>query len=50
MPSVSKALRELPDMSVLPYPSVDGGKEFKDNVISWTFGPYEKTNKRRDVC
>lgn len=42
MPSVSKALRELPDMSVMPYPAVDGGKEFKDNVISWTFGKYEK--------
>lgn len=53
MPSVSKALRELPDMSVLPYPSVDGGKEFKDNVISWTFGPYEKQIREEmfvDAC
>lgn len=53
MPSVSKALRELPDMSVLPYPSVDGGKEFKDNVISWTFGSYEKQIREEmfvDAC
>src|SRR5690554_4214185 len=42
MPSVSKALRELPDMSVMPYPAVDGGKDFKDNVITWAFGRYEK--------
>lgn len=41
MPSVTKALRELPDMSILPYPAVDGGKAFKDHVISWTFGDYE---------
>ena len=53
MPSVLKALRELPDMSVLPYPAVDGGKAFKDNVIAWTFGDYEKQireNMYVDAC
>lgn len=53
MPSVSKALRELPDMSIMPYPAVDGGKEFKDNVISWTFGQYEKRIREEmyvDAC
>ena len=53
MPAVSKALRELPDMSVMPYPAVDGGKAFKDNVISWTFGQYEKRIREEmyvDAC
>ncbi len=54
MPAVSKALRELPDMSVMPYPAVDGGgKAFKDNVISWTFGKYEERIRKEmfvDAC
>ena len=53
MPSVSKALRALPDMSVMPYPAVDGGKEFKDNVIAWTFGKYEERMRQEmfvDAC
>ncbi|BCR35135.1 pyridoxal phosphate-dependent aminotransferase [Mariniplasma anaerobium] len=53
MPSVSKALRELPDMSILPYPAVDGGKDFKDHVISWTFGQYEDQIRKEmyvDAC
>ncbi|AUD62089.1 hypothetical protein BK010_00160 [Tenericutes bacterium MO-XQ] len=53
MPAVSKALRELPDMSVMPYPAVDGGKAFKDNVISWTFGEYEQRIREEmyvDAC
>lgn len=53
MPSVSKALRALPDMSILPYPAVDGGKAFKDHVISWTFGPYEEQIRKEmfvDAC
>lgn len=53
MPAVSKALRELPDMSVMPYPAVDGGKAFKDNVISWTFGQYEQRIREEmyvDAC
>ena len=53
MPSVSKALRALPDMSVMPYPAVDGGKEFKDNVIAWTFGKYEERIRQEmfvDAC
>lgn len=52
-PSVIEAIRELPDMSILPYPSVDGGKEFKENVISRTFGSYEKKIRENmfvDVC
>lgn len=53
MPAVSKALRELPDMSVMPYPAVDGGKTFKDNVIAWTFGKYEERIRKEmyvDAC
>jgi aromatic-amino-acid transaminase len=53
MPSVSKALRALPDMSIMPYPAVDGGKAFKENVISWTFGKYEQRIREEmyvDAC
>lgn len=42
MPIVSKAIRMFPDEKILPYPAVDGGLEFKNNVISWVFGKYEK--------
>jgi len=41
MPIVSKAIRSLPDEKILPYPAVDGGMEFKNNVISWVLGQYE---------
>jgi len=53
MPAVSRALRELPDMSIMPYPAVDGGKAFKENVIAWTFGKHEETIRKArlvDVC
>lgn len=52
-PSVIQAIRKLPDMSILPYPSVDGGKEFKEDVISRTFGTYEKQIREKmfvDAC
>ncbi len=42
MPIVFQAIRRLPDEKVLPYPAVDGGKAFKENVISWVLGKYEK--------
>lgn len=43
MPIVAKAIRSLPDEKILPYPAVDGGMEFKNNVISWVLGQYEKS-------
>ncbi len=43
MPIVSKAIRSLPDEKILPYPAVDGGMEFKNNVISWVLGKYEES-------
>ncbi|MBU1092900.1 MAG: aminotransferase class I/II-fold pyridoxal phosphate-dependent enzyme [Firmicutes bacterium] len=53
MPIVSKAIRSLPDEKILPYPAVDGGKDFKNNVISWVFGKYEETIRKQmfvDAC
>lgn len=42
MPIVVDAIRRFADEQLLPYPSVDGGKDFKKNVISWVFGEHEK--------
>ncbi len=47
MPIVSKAIRSLPDDKILPYPSVDGGLEFKNNVISWVLGKYEDSIRKQ---
>ena len=41
MPTVSKAIRNLTDEEILPYPAVDGGSLFKNNLYSWVFGQYE---------
>lgn len=41
MPSVSKAIRELSDDEVMPYPAVDGGAVFKENLASWVLGDHE---------
>lgn len=41
MPIVTKAIRQFADELILPYPSVDGGADFKKNVISWVLGKYE---------
>ena len=41
MPTVSKAIKELTDWEILPYPAVDGGPTFKTNVIRWVLGQYE---------
>ncbi len=45
MPIVSKAIRNLPDEDIFPYPAVDGGAQFKKNLITWVFGPYEENLK-----
>ncbi|MBN2267828.1 MAG: aminotransferase class I/II-fold pyridoxal phosphate-dependent enzyme [Acholeplasmataceae bacterium] len=53
MPSVSKAIRSLVDDQVLPYPSVDGGPNFKKELISWVLGKYENDIKKSmfvDAC
>lgn len=53
MPIVLDAIRRLPDEKILPYPSVDGGAEFKQNVISWVLGKYEKDIRKQmfiDAC
>lgn len=41
MPIVTKAIRQFADELILPYPAVDGGADFKKNVISWVLGKYE---------
>jgi len=41
MPTVSNAIRNLTDEEILPYPAVDGGSLFKNNLYSWVFGKYE---------
>jgi aromatic-amino-acid transaminase len=46
MPTVSKAIKDLTDDEILPYPAVDGGKLFKNNVISWVLGQYEESIKK----
>jgi aromatic-amino-acid transaminase len=45
MPTVSKAIKNLTDDEILPYPAVDGGPIFKKNVISWVLGQYEQSIK-----
>ena len=41
MSIVPKAIRQFSDELILPYPAVDGGAEFKKNVISWVLGDHE---------
>ena len=41
MPIVTKAIRQFADDLILPYPAVDGGADFKKNVISWVLGKHE---------
>ncbi|MDR4968569.1 MAG: hypothetical protein RG740_02990, partial [Acholeplasmataceae bacterium] len=38
MPTVSKMIKNLSDDEMLPYPAVDGGALFKNNLITWVFG------------
>ncbi len=40
MPTVSKAIRNLTDDEMLPYPAVDGGALFKENLYRWVFKDY----------
>ncbi len=44
-PSVFRVLKSFSPEQMLPYNSVDGGKEFQQKVSSWLFGPYEQTIK-----
>lgn len=46
MPTVSRAIKELTDWEILPYPAVDGGVNFKNHVISWVLGKYEDEIKK----
>ena len=53
MPVVLEAIKEFKAEQILPYPSVDGGKAFKNHIVSWVFGPYEKMIREKmaiDVC
>ncbi len=53
MPIVTQAIKNFSDNDILPYPSVDGGLEFKTNVISWVFKEYEKEIRKTmfvDAC
>ena len=53
MPIVFDRIKNMPANDVLPYPSVDGGKLFKDNLITWVLGDYESTIKESfyvDAC
>ena len=40
MPTVSQAIRHLTDDEMLPYPAVDGGVKFKENLFKWVFKGY----------
>ncbi len=53
MPIVVNRIHETPPDDMLPYPTVDGGKPFKNNLISWVLGEYEQSLRERlyvDVC
>lgn len=45
MPIVVKAIKDLTDEEILPYPAVDGGALFKKNLLTWVFGKYEEQLK-----
>lgn len=46
MPTVSQAIRNLTDDEMLPYPAVDGGALFKNNLYTWVFKDYLATIKQ----
>lgn len=46
MPIVLKAIKDLTDEEILPYPAVDGGALFKQNLFTWVFGKYEEKIKK----
>ncbi len=41
MPIVLNHIHDMTDTELLPYPTVDGGQLFKDNIISWVFKEFE---------
>lgn len=46
MPIVTEAIKSLTDEEILPYPAVDGGALFKENLFTWVFGRYEEAIKK----
>ncbi|HAV19682.1 MAG TPA: hypothetical protein DCX17_01475 [Firmicutes bacterium] len=42
LPVVFDAFKHMPPELLIPYPSVDGGQPFKDNVFKWVFQAYEQ--------
>lgn len=47
MSLVPKAIRQFSDELILPYPAVDGGADFKKNVISWVLGEHETEIRKK---
>lgn len=41
IPVVVERIHQMPDVDMLPYPTVDGGKLFNDNLIDWVLGDYQ---------
>jgi len=53
LPVVFETLKSMPPELMIPYPSVDGGQPFKDNVFDWVFQQYGdliKKNFSHFVC
>ncbi len=43
IPVVLDRIHNMSDNDLLPYPTVDGGKLFKDNLINWVLGEYKES-------
>ena len=53
IPVVVDRIHHMPATDMLPYPSVDGGQRFKDNVIDWVLGDYKTSLTKHffvDAC
>ncbi len=46
LPVVFDTFKEMPPELTIPYPAVDGGQPFKDNVFSWVFKEHEPLIRR----
>lgn len=53
IPIVLDRIHHMPAIDMLPYPAVDGGPLFKNQVIDWVFGEYKDVLLKHfyvDVC
>jgi aspartate/tyrosine/aromatic aminotransferase len=46
LPVVFETLKKMPPELLIPYPAVDGGQPFKDNVFSWIFQDFTEQMKK----